>query len=137
MVWPMGFLWPRSPVSKGAEPKSFTTAVNNILFWDNPVLGSAYPADDISAPRYRQIHPFFRPGRILRADDRRAKGRRPDPAGACPSPEKTAVFCRQIRGWRAPVGRRGIHQDSPRLGHGSSQTAGGLSDHWKGQIPTR
>src|SRR5882762_7124357 len=108
MVWPMRFLWPRSPVLEGAAPASFTTAVNNILFWDNPVLGSAYAADDISPPRYRQIRPFFRPGRILRADDRRAKGRRPDPACACPSPEKTAVFCRQIRGRRAAVGCRGI-----------------------------
>jgi hypothetical protein len=65
--------WPGSPVQKGATPASFRTTVNIILFWDNPMMGSAYPADDISHPRYRQIRPFTRPGRLLRADGRARK----------------------------------------------------------------
>jgi len=32
------------------------------------MMGSAYPADDISHPRYRQIRPFVRPSRLLRAN---------------------------------------------------------------------
>jgi hypothetical protein len=43
---------------KAATLVSFRGAVNVILFWDNPKMGSAYPADDISEPRYRQIRPF-------------------------------------------------------------------------------
>src|SRR6266550_7884247 len=93
---------------KGATPASFGSAVNIILFWDNPMMGSAYPADDISHPRYRQIRPFARPGCLLRAYGWGAQGRRADPAGACPSPEKAAVLCRQIRGRRAQAGCRGI-----------------------------
>jgi hypothetical protein len=62
----------------GAAPASFGIWVYKYPFWDNPMIGSACPADDISPPRYRQIHPFQRPGRILGADGGRPKGRRPD-----------------------------------------------------------
>src|SRR5438105_3685112 len=34
------------PVPKDSSPASFPTTVNIILFWDNPIIGSAYPADD-------------------------------------------------------------------------------------------
>src|SRR5438477_10031123 len=52
----------------GTAPASFGIWVYKYPFWDNPMIGSACPADDISPPRYRQIHPFQRPDRILRAD---------------------------------------------------------------------
>jgi hypothetical protein len=39
-------------------------------------MGSAYPADDIWHPRYRQIRPFVRPGRLLQAHDRGAQSGR-------------------------------------------------------------
>jgi hypothetical protein len=41
-----------------ATPTSFRNAVNIILFWDNPIMGSACPANGIWHPRYRQIRPF-------------------------------------------------------------------------------
>src|ERR1700730_2431940 len=122
---------------KGATSASFGNAVNNIRFWVNPMMGSAYPADDISHPRYRQIRSFARPGRFLRADDRGAEGRRADPARPRPSPEKTAVLCRQIRGRRTPGRCRGIHHDRPRPRRGPTQVDDDASGRWQGQIPTR
>src|ERR1700676_1528574 len=60
-------------------PGSSHSAVNIIRFWDKPMMGSACPADDIWHPWYRQIRPFARPGRVLRADGTCAPGRRADP----------------------------------------------------------
>src|SRR6266403_2520013 len=87
-------------------PASSRSAVNIILFWDNPMMGSAYPADDISHPRNRQIRPFARPGCLLRVNGWRAQGSRVDSACPRPSLQETAVLCRQIRGWRTPARRR-------------------------------
>lgn len=61
-------------------------------------MGSACPADDIWHPRYRQIHPFVRPGRFLRAYGPGAQGRRTDPASPRPSPEKTQSFVAKYEG---------------------------------------
>lgn len=62
------------------------------------MMGSAYRADDISQPRYRQIRPFARPGRFLRADGGRAQGRRSDPACPRRSAEKTQSFVAKYEG---------------------------------------
>src|SRR6266851_6299061 len=134
---PMRFPWRRSPGPKDATPASFGSAVNIILFWDNPMMGSAYPADDISHPRYRQIRPFSRPSRFLRAYGWSAQGRRADPAGPGPSPEKPAVVCCQIRGWRAPARCRGVHHDRPRFRGGPAQVNDDPSERRQGQIHSR
>src|SRR5436309_8593639 len=100
----MRLLWLPSPAQTARAPASFGISVNNILFWDNPMMGSAYAADDSSPSRDRQIDPHHRPGRLLRADGWRPKGRWPYAAGSRTETKKTPVFCSQIRGWRAAVG---------------------------------
>ena len=62
------------------------------------MMGSAYPADDIWHPRYRQIRPFARPGRVLRANGWGAQGRWVDPACPRPSPEKPQSFVAKYEG---------------------------------------
>jgi hypothetical protein len=62
------------------------------------MMGSASLADDIWHSRYRKIRSFARSGRLLRPDDRRAKGRWPYPAGARSPPEKPQSFVAKYEG---------------------------------------
>jgi hypothetical protein len=59
-------------------PQPFV-GVDFILFWDTPMMGSTYPADDIWHPSYRQIRPFSRLGRVcaLMVGARKAAGLTP------------------------------------------------------------
>ena len=42
------------------------TELKNILFWDNPMIGSVSRADGHSRAQTRQISPFRGPNRLLR-----------------------------------------------------------------------
>ena len=113
---------------------SSRNAVNIILFWDNPMMGSAYPADGIWHPRYRQIRPYSRPGRLLRAHGWGSQGRRANPARPRPASEKTAILCGQIRGRRTSARCRGIYCHRPCPWRGSAQVDGRPCGRWQRQI---
>ena len=61
-------------------------------------MGSAYPADDLWHPRYRQIRPFPRPGRFLRADGWGAQGRGVDPEALALRLKKPQSFVAKYEG---------------------------------------
>src|SRR6266403_1533383 len=113
--------------SRTFEPRKLNLSCTcRMILFDSST--TSYP------PRYRQIRPFARPGCLLRAN---GWGSWVDPARPRPSPEKTAVLCRQIRGWRTPARRRGIHHRRPRFGCGPSQVDDDPFERRQGQIPTR
>jgi hypothetical protein len=74
---------------------SFRTTVNIIPFWDNPMMGSAYLADGLWHPRYRQIRSSDQAAFCeLMIGARKAAGLTQHALAR--RLKKTAVLCRQI-----------------------------------------